>query len=63
MEFLGAFVRARLRPEAAPDLTIRADLSANLVRRIGATEGRRLAVMVPPDLVRVFPHGDGAGHG
>jgi iron(III) transport system ATP-binding protein len=54
IEFLGAFVRAQL---AAPQLgegELRADLSANAVRRMGLAEGRRLPVVLPRARLRIY---------
>jgi iron(III) transport system ATP-binding protein len=55
IEFLGAFVRARL---AAPQLgegELRAEVSANLVRRMGLAEGRRMRVVLPRARLRLYP--------
>jgi iron(III) transport system ATP-binding protein len=55
LEFLGAYVRARLE---APELCageLRADLSADVVRRMGLAEGRRLPIVLPRARLRIFP--------
>jgi iron(III) transport system ATP-binding protein len=55
LSFLGPFCRARLRPQAAPELTILADFSANLMRDLAVQQGQTLAVSLPADALRVFP--------
>jgi iron(III) transport system ATP-binding protein len=54
LDFLGAFCRAQLRPAAAPEVTILADFSANLMRDLAVSQGQRLTVSLPPDSLRVF---------
>jgi iron(III) transport system ATP-binding protein len=54
LDFLGAFCRATLRPDAARDLTLLCDFSANAMRDLGIREGQSLTVALPPDLLRVF---------
>jgi iron(III) transport system ATP-binding protein len=61
LDFLGPFCRATLRPEAAPDLVILSDFSANAMRDLGIREGQALTVALPPELLRVFD--DGAERG
>jgi iron(III) transport system ATP-binding protein len=51
LDFLGSFCRATLRPDAAPDMTILSDFSANAMRDLG--------IALPPDLLRVFDSGNG----
>jgi iron(III) transport system ATP-binding protein len=60
LDFLGAFCRATLRPEAARDLTLVADFSANAMRDLAIREGQALTVALPPDLLRAF---DGRAEG
>lgn len=55
MEFLGSFYRADLSSVALGDNRIRAELSINLVRRMGISEGASLPVMVPRERIRVYP--------
>ncbi len=57
LDFLGAFCRARLNPEAAPGITILADFSANLMRDLAVTEGQTLAIALPPESLRLFARG------
>jgi iron(III) transport system ATP-binding protein len=58
LDFLGSFCRATLRPDAAPDMTILSDFSANAMRDLGIREGQALTVALPPDLLRVFDSGN-----
>ena len=55
MEFLGSFFRADLVDEAMGAAQLRADLSINLVRRLGLDEGARIHVMLPKERIRVYP--------
>jgi iron(III) transport system ATP-binding protein len=55
MEFLGSFFRAELADEAIPEARLRADLSINLVRRLGLEQGQRLQIALPRDRIRVYP--------
>jgi iron(III) transport system ATP-binding protein len=57
VEFLGAFVRARLEAPQLGEGQLRADLSANVVRRMGLAEGRRLPVVLPRARLRIFAQG------
>ena len=57
LDFLGAFCRARLHPDAAPGITILADFSANLMRDLAVTEGQTLAIALPPESLRLFARG------
>jgi iron(III) transport system ATP-binding protein len=61
LEFLGSFYRARLLPGGAPGAALMADFSANVVRGHGLADGAKLRVVVPPDMLRVYPAGDGSG--
>jgi iron(III) transport system ATP-binding protein len=54
LDFLGSFCRARLEPEAAPDVAILADFSANLMRDLSLAEGQKLTIALPPESLRVF---------
>jgi iron(III) transport system ATP-binding protein len=54
LDFLGAFCRAELQPVAAPDITILADFSTNLMRDLAVAEGQALTVALPPEVLRVF---------
>jgi iron(III) transport system ATP-binding protein len=54
LDFLGAFCRAQLKPTGAPDVTILADFSANLMRDLAVIEGQTLTISLPPDSLRVF---------
>jgi iron(III) transport system ATP-binding protein len=55
LDFLGSFCRARLKPDAAPDVAILADFSLNLMRDLAVAEGQPLTVALPPESLRVFP--------
>ena len=54
LDFLGPFCRAELTPEAAPDVTILADFSTNLMRDLAVSQGQRLTIALPPESLRVF---------
>jgi iron(III) transport system ATP-binding protein len=54
LDFLGAFCRAQLKPAGAPDVTILADFSANLMRDLSVIQGQTLTISLPPDSLRVF---------
>ena len=54
LDFLGPFCRAQLKPAGAPDVTILADFSANLVRDLQVSQGQKLTIALPPDSLRVF---------
>ncbi len=54
LDFLGPFCRAQLKPAGAPDVTILADFSANLVRDLQVSQGQKLTISLPPDSLRVF---------
>jgi iron(III) transport system ATP-binding protein len=60
LDFLGSFCRATLLPDAAPDMAILSDFSANAMRDLGIREGQALTIALPPDLLRVFDSGNGA---
>ena len=61
LDFLGPFCRATLRPEAAPELAVICDFSANAMRDLGIREGQALTVALPPELLRVFDDGTEPG--
>jgi len=54
LDFLGSFCRARLELEAAPEIAILADFSANLMRDLGVREGQSLAIALPAESLHVF---------
>jgi iron(III) transport system ATP-binding protein len=54
LDFVGAFCRALLKVRAAPDVTMTADFSSNLIRDLGVQLGSHLDVALPPDRLRVF---------
>ncbi len=54
LDYLGPFCRATLRLDAARNLTLLCDFSANAMRDLGIREGQALTVALPPDLLRVF---------
>src|SRR6188472_2192516 len=53
LDFLGSFCRARLEPEAVPDMAILADFSTNLMRDLSVAEGQKLTIALPPESLRV----------
>jgi iron(III) transport system ATP-binding protein len=54
LDFLGAFCRAQLKPAGAPEVTILADFSANLMRDLAVSQGQKITISLPPDSLRVF---------
>ena len=54
LDFLGSFCRAKLKPEAVPNLVILADFSANLMRDLSVVEGQQLTIALPPESLHVF---------
>ena len=54
LDFVGAFCRAMLKARGAPDVTMTADFSSNLIRDLGVEPGSQLDVALPPDRLRVF---------
>lgn len=54
LDFLGSFCRAKLTPEAEPDLVILADFSANLMRDLNVVEGQTMTIALPPESLHVF---------
>jgi iron(III) transport system ATP-binding protein len=54
LEFLGSFYRARLLP-GGEGTTIVADFSANLMRDMEISEGKRITVVLPAEALRLFP--------
>ena len=54
MEFLGSFVRAEVTIEEAQSQRLSAELSANVVRRLGLEPGDRYRVVIPPERIRIF---------
>jgi iron(III) transport system ATP-binding protein len=53
LDFLGAFCRVTLQPEAGGTPII-ADFSINLMRDLGVAEGQHLEIALPPDRLQVF---------
>src|SRR5262245_7703206 len=60
LDFLGAFCRATLRPQQAPELVLRSDFSVNAMRDFDIRVGQTLTVALPPESLRVFAANDGA---
>jgi len=54
LDFVGAFCRAMLKARAAPDITLTADFSSNLIRDLGVRLGSQLDIALPPDRLKVF---------
>ena len=59
LEFLGSFYRVSLRIEGEAGTAFRADFSINLVRDLGIEEGKPARVILPEDVIRVFPEPSG----
>jgi len=59
LEFLGSFCRATLRA-SAPEVTLTADFSINLMRDLNVGVGKTLDIALPADRLRVFA-GEAAG--
>jgi iron(III) transport system ATP-binding protein len=57
MVFLGSFFRAELVGESLGDARLRADLSVDVVRRLGIVEKHPLTVRLPEDRIRIYPGG------
>lgn len=55
IEFLGAFVRAKLSIEGFGSSRLFADFSANLVRREQLAEGMVIPIVLPADSIRIYP--------
>jgi len=54
IDFLGPFCRAHLKPDAAPEVTILADFSLNLMRDLAVRHGQTLTIGLPPEALRLF---------
>jgi iron(III) transport system ATP-binding protein len=54
LDFLGSFCRAQLKPHAAPEVTILADFSTNLMRDLAVSQGQKLTIALPPESLQVF---------
>jgi iron(III) transport system ATP-binding protein len=55
LEFLGAFARARLVLDVAPQMHVLADFSVNALRDLSLAAGQPLTIALPPETLRVFP--------
>jgi iron(III) transport system ATP-binding protein len=55
IEFLGSFVRVDLTGADLGETVLRADISINLVRRIGLKQGQRLSVVLPRESLKIYP--------
>jgi iron(III) transport system ATP-binding protein len=55
VDFLGPFCRATMQIEVAPHVTFFADFSANAARDLEIRQGQVIAVVLPPEALRVFP--------
>jgi iron(III) transport system ATP-binding protein len=60
LDYLGSFTRAQLRTDGTPGLALTADFSANAMRDLAIREGDRIAIMLPPESLRVFPAAEAA---
>jgi len=54
LDFLGPFCRAHLKPDIAPDVTILADFSLNLMRDLAVRQGQTLTIALPSESLRIF---------
>ncbi|MDJ0943660.1 MAG: putative 2-aminoethylphosphonate ABC transporter ATP-binding protein [Kiloniellales bacterium] len=61
LEFLGSFYRASLAAPGLGAAALLADLSRNLVRRLGVDAGQTITVTLPVERIRVYPEGAGRG--
>jgi iron(III) transport system ATP-binding protein len=59
LDFLGAFWRATLRPQQAPQLVLRSDFSVNAMRDLDIRVDQSLTVALPPESLRVFARDPG----
>ncbi len=59
VEFLGSFSRCHLKSAAEAGTEFRADLSANLARNLGVSEGRVLYATFPDPFIRVYRAANG----
>jgi iron(III) transport system ATP-binding protein len=57
MVFLGSFFRAELVGDSLGEARLRADLSVDVVRRLGIAENHALPVRLPKDRIRIYPGG------
>ena len=57
MVFLGSFFRAELVGDSLGEARLRADLSVDVVRRLGIVEKHPLTVRLPEDRIRIYPGG------
>ncbi|MDP6706334.1 MAG: putative 2-aminoethylphosphonate ABC transporter ATP-binding protein [Alphaproteobacteria bacterium] len=57
MEFLGSFYRVEIGAETLQGRELQADLSINLVRGQGITEGEEVRVSLPRERIRIYPGG------
>ena len=55
LAFLGSFFRADLVGEAMDGVLLRADLSVDLVRRLGIAEKSTLSLLLPRERIRIYP--------
>lgn len=61
LEFLGSFYRANLTGPSLAGAELLADLSRNLVRRLGVEVGHAVRVALPGERIRIYP--GAASHG
>lgn len=54
LDYLGAFCRATLEPEAAPGTKIVADFSANAMRDLAIASGQTMTIALPAEALRIF---------
>ena len=57
MVFLGSFFRAELVDGSLGDARLRADLSVDVVRRLGIAENQIVPFRLPKDRIRIYPEG------
>ncbi len=61
LDYLGAFCRATLALDTAPDVKLVADFSANAMRDLAIAEGQSLTLVLPHESLRIFAR-DGANN-
>ena len=59
--FLGSFFRADLVGDGMGEARLRADVSVEVVRRVGLAEGLALPILLPRERLRVYPQSPVSG--
>jgi iron(III) transport system ATP-binding protein len=61
LAFLGSFFRADLVGAASGEVKLRADVSVEVVRRLGLAEGHTLPIVLPRERLRIYPQSPVSG--